>query len=234
MAAIRNCARPWRTAGSVTCRPSPAATRSTPVRAGTEPTSSPRSGRSGPGSDCRPVTAPEGPRLDDRARTSIEPDRADAGGYWWPPVRRNNTTGDTGELAYYRCWSPAPVPRREPVRVAGRRRTIEEGSQPGKTLTGPDQHQVRRRTGRHRRTIPAMLAHALLAITTATERTENPTPQDLFLIALTCNEIHRLFNTFIAEPIRDLRHRLHRSLWRRRHQHRARTSHHHRRQALPA
>ena len=82
-----------------------------------------------------------------------------------------------------------------------------------------------------------MLAYAFLAVTTATERAENPTPQDIngvSLIALTCNEVHRLFNTFIAEPIRDLRHRLHWSLWRRRHQHRARTSHYHRRQALPA
>jgi hypothetical protein len=70
-----------------------------------------------------------------------------------------------------------------------------------------------------------MLAYALLAVLTATERTETPTPPGL--IALTCNEIHRLFNTLITEPIRDLRHRLHWSTWRRPHQHRARTSHYH-------
>jgi SRSO17 transposase len=173
----------------------------------------------------------KGPRFYDWAWTSIEPDRADASGHSWLLVRRNNTTG---ELAYYRCWSPRPVPLRELVRVAGRRWTIEEGFQASKTLTGLDQHQVRRWTSWHRWTILAMLAYAFLAITTATERSENPTPQDLSLIALTCNEIHRMFNTFIVEPIRDLRHRLHWSLWRRRHQHRARTSHHHRRKALPA
>src|SRR5215218_5459120 len=80
----------------------------------------------------------------------------------------------------------------------------------------------------------AMLAYALLAILAATERTQNPTPQRTSLIALTCNEIHRLFNTLIAGPIRDIRHRLHWSTWRRRHQHRARTSHYHRRQTPPA
>ena len=185
----------------------------------------------------------KGPRFYDWAWISIEPsrtnhtdhtDHTDSSGCWWLLVRRNNTTG---ELAYYRCWSPRPVPLRELVRVAGRRWTIEESFQAGKTLTGLDQHQVRRWTSWHRWTILAMLAYAFLAVTTATERTENPTPQDIdgvSLIALTCNEIHRLFNTFIVEPIRDLRHRLHWSLWRRRHQHRARTSHYHRRQALPA
>ncbi|QNE17307.1 hypothetical protein F1D05_04445 [Kribbella qitaiheensis] len=73
-----------------------------------------------------------------------------------------------------------------------------------------------------------MLAYAFL---TATERAETTTPPDL--IALTCNEIHRLFNTLIVEPIQDLRHRLHWSTRRRRHQHRARTSHYQRRQATP-
>jgi hypothetical protein len=50
---------------------------------------------------------------------------------------------------------------------------------------------------------------------------------------LTCNEIKRLFNTFINQPIRDLRHRLRWSIRRRRYQHRARTSHYRRRQAIP-
>jgi hypothetical protein len=123
------------------------------------------------------------------------------------------------------------VPLRELVRVAGRRWTIEESFQASKTLTGLDQHQVRRWTSWHRWTILAMLAHAFLAVLTATERTETSTPPGL--IALTCNEIHRLFNTLIVDSIRDLRHRLHWSTWRRRHQHRARTSHYQRRQAIP-
>jgi SRSO17 transposase len=170
----------------------------------------------------------EGPRFYDWAWISIEPEPeavpSGAQGQRWLLIRRNNTTG---ELAYYRCWSPTTVPLRELVRVAGRRWTIEESFQASKTLTGLDQHQVRRWTSWHRWTILAMLAYAVLA---ATERAETSPG----LIALTCNEIHRLFNTLIVEPIRDLRHRLHWSTWRRRHQHRARTSHYQRRQALPA
>jgi len=42
---------------------------------------------------------------------------------WSLLIRRHR---DTGELAFYRCYSPAPVPLRELVRVAGRRWTIEE------------------------------------------------------------------------------------------------------------
>ena len=169
----------------------------------------------------------KGPRFYDWAWISIEPERADAQGQRWLLIRRNTT----GELAYYRCWSPEPVPLRELVRVAGRRWTVEESSQASKTLTGLDQHQVRRCTSWHRWTILAMLAYALFAVLAATERAETPTPQGL--IALTCNEIHHLFNTLIIEPIQDLRHRLHWSTWRRRHQYRARTSHYQRRQAIP-
>ena len=35
----------------------------------------------------------------------FEPERADTQGQRWLLIRRNNATG---ELAYYRCWSPAP------------------------------------------------------------------------------------------------------------------------------
>lgn len=41
----------------------------------------------------------------------------------------------TGELAFYRTWSPRPVPLRCIVAVAGRRWSIEEGFQTGKELT---------------------------------------------------------------------------------------------------
>jgi SRSO17 transposase len=50
---------------------------------------------------------------------------------------------ETGELAFYRCYSPDPGPLRELVRVAGRRWSIEEAFQASKGLAGPDQHQVR-------------------------------------------------------------------------------------------
>jgi hypothetical protein len=44
-------------------------------------------------------------------------------------IRRHR---DTGELAFYRCYCPQPVPLRELVRVAGRRWTVEESFQAGK------------------------------------------------------------------------------------------------------
>jgi hypothetical protein len=77
-----------------------------------------------------------------------------------------------------------------------------------------------------------MLAHALLAVIAADEHIQTPGPGDL--IALTCNEIRRLFTVYVIEPGR------HRacpdawSRWRRRHQHRARTSHYQRQEAQHA
>ncbi|MEU8307893.1 IS701 family transposase [Actinomadura sp. NPDC048955] len=173
----------------------------------------------------------KGPRFYDWAWIGIEPDRDGIDSHYWLLIRRSNTTG---ELAYYRCWAPPAVPLRELVRVAGRRWTIEESFQASKTLTGLDQHQVRRWTSWRRWTILTMLAYAFLAVVTATERIENPAPQTSSLIALSCNEIKHLFNTLAADPIHSLQHRLRWSIWRRRHQHRARASHYHRRQALTA
>jgi SRSO17 transposase len=148
---------------------------------------------------------------------------------WWLLVRRHRSTG---ELAFYRCYSPDIVPLRELVRVAGRRWTVEESFQAGKGLAGLDEHQVRRWTSWRRWTLLAMLAHALLAVIAAHEHTDQPTPAGL--IALTCNEIRRLFTTFVIEPGRTLTCPHAWSHWRRRHQHRARTSHHQRQEAARA
>ncbi|MEU6895344.1 hypothetical protein ABZ934_26885 [Streptomyces sp. NPDC046557] len=54
-------------------------------------------------------------------------------GQWCLLVRHNRRTG---ELAFYRCFSPRPVPMSELVRVAGRRWTVEETFQASKGLTG--------------------------------------------------------------------------------------------------
>ena len=72
-----------------------------------------------------------------------------------------------------------------------------------------------------------MLAYAYLALLAATERALHHRPAGLIL--LTCNEIHHLFNILIVRPISSLSHRLRWSTWRRRHQHRAKTSHYQRR-----
>jgi hypothetical protein len=120
------------------------------------------------------------------------------------------------------------VPLRELVRVAGRRWAIEEAFQAGKGLAGLDEHQVRGWTSWRRWTLLAMIAHALLAVIAAHT---DPSPPGGGLIALTCNEIRRLFVTFVIEPGRTLTCALGWSLWRRRHQHRARTSHYQRQEA---
>ncbi|MBT3165194.1 transposase [Streptomyces sp. Vc74B-19] len=117
-------------------------------------------------------------------------------------IRRNRATG---ELAYYRCWSPAPVPLATLVRVAGSRWWVEGTFQAGEGLAGLDEHQVRRYTSWFRRVTLAMLAHAFLAVVRADEYTCDPSPDGL--IPLTCNEIQRLFTAFVR-PMRDVVHRL--------------------------
>jgi hypothetical protein len=105
---------------------------------------------------------------------------------------------------------------------------IEERFQTGKGLAGLDQHQVRRWRSWYRWATLAMLAHAFLVVAAVTERTHHPAP--LGLIPLTCNELQHLFAALITWPAGDRAHRLRWSVWRRRHQARARTCHY-RRQA---
>ncbi len=151
------------------------------------------------------------------AWVSIDPGRA---GHRWLLIRRHLRTG---ELAFYRCYSPRHVPLPALVKVAGRRWTTEENFQASKGLTGLDEHQVRRWTSWYRWTTLAMLATAFLTIAAAAEHTRSPAPDGQ--IPLTRNEIARLFAALIIQPMRQIRHLLRWSAWRRRHQHRARTCH---------
>jgi SRSO17 transposase len=153
------------------------------------------------------------------------PAPGDQAGQHWLMIRRNQRTG---ELAYYRCFMPCPVPLAVLVRVAGRRWRIEEAFQTGKGLAGLDQHQVRCWRSWYRWVTLAMLAYAFLVVAAVTEHTRQPPPSGL--IGLTCNEIQHLFAALVARPSGDLGHRLRWSVWRRRHQARARSCHY-RRQA---
>ncbi|MDH6221801.1 SRSO17 transposase [Streptomyces pseudovenezuelae] len=141
-------------------------------------------------------------------------------------IRRNRATG---ELAYYRCFSPRLVPLTELVQVAGSRWRVEETFQSEKGLAGLDKHQVRRYPSWTRWVTLAMLAHAFLAVVRADEHARRPGPAGL--IPLSCNEIQRLFITLVVQPVHDAAHRLGWSDWRRRHQARARTSHYQRQAA---
>jgi SRSO17 transposase len=147
-------------------------------------------------------------------------------GQRWLLVRRHRRTG---KRAYYRAYAPAPLTTL--VRVAGTRWAVEEDFQTGKELTGLDQHQVRTWTSWHRWATLTLLAHAFLTVTAAVEHARAPAPADQ--IPLTRNEIGHLFAVAVLQPIRTIHHRLHWSVWRRRHQHRARTSHYQRQAREP-
>jgi SRSO17 transposase len=161
----------------------------------------------------------KGHRYYDWAWAAIDPGRA---GHRHLLIRRNRRTG---ELAFYRCYSSRHVPLPALVKIAGIRWATEENFQAGKGLTGLDEHQVRRWDSWYRWTTLAMLALAFLSIAAATERARPPPPDQ---IPLTRNEIAALFSTLIIEPVRDTRHRLRWSDWRRRRQHRAKTCHYQR------
>ena len=124
--------------------------------------------------------------------------------------------------------SPRPVTLSTLIRVAGQRWRIEESFQAAKGLTGLDQHQVRRWTSWHRWTTLAMLAHAFLAVATATERDTQPASTSL--ITLTVNEFRRLFDALLLVTQHTVTALLAWSRWRRQHQYRARLSHYRRRQ----
>jgi SRSO17 transposase len=133
-------------------------------------------------------------------------------------IRRNRKTR---EYAFYRAWTPAPVPVQTLVKIAGRRWTIEESFAAGKELAALDEHQVRSWTSWHRWTALAILAHALLSVLAATEPPPDPASG---LIRLTRNEIRRLL-TQAVQPVHDVLHVLHWSIWRRTQQARAHQSH---------
>ena len=166
----------------------------------------------------------KGYRYYDWAWLAIDPGHP---GHRWLLIRRSRRTG---ELAFYRCYSPRPVPLPVLVKVAGTRWTTEENFQAGKGLTGLDEHQVRRWDSWYRWTTLAMLALAFLSITAATEHADPPPAGQ---IPLTRNEIAALFSTLIIDPAKDTRHRLRWSTWRRRCQHRAKTCHYQRQASQP-
>lgn len=143
-------------------------------------------------------------------------------------LRRNDTTGD---IAYYRTYSPTAVPLHTLVNVAGQRWRVEECFQTSKDLTGLDQHQVRRWTSWHGWVTLAMLAHAFLTVITAQERAARPTPDGL--IPTTVNELRRLFDALLIRPNSSPQRLQQWSLWRRQHQARARACHYRRRDEAP-
>jgi SRSO17 transposase len=159
-------------------------------------------------------------------RVPLDATGAPAGWGRWLLVRRNRATG---ELAFYVCAVPEAASLAALVRVAGQRWRVEESFQASKGLCGLDEHQVRCWRSWYRWVTLAMLASAFLAVIAATEREWHPRPPGV--IALTCNEIAHLFATLVIHPAGTALHRLRWSMWRRRHQARARTCHYQRQAA---
>lgn len=141
-------------------------------------------------------------------------------------IRRNHTTG---ELAFYRCWTPERTGLARLVHVAGTRWIVEEGFQTAKGQVGLDQHQVRRWQSWHRFTTLALAALAILTICTADANDDHPQPDT---IQLSVNELRRLINILILHPTGNTTHRLRWSNWRLHHQTRARQAHYNRRLSL--
>ena len=167
----------------------------------------------------------KGDRMYSWAYLPLPPDET---GHQWVLLRRNDCTG---ELAFYRCYSPELVPLGELVYVAGRRWTVEECFQTAKGQAGLDQHQVRTWTSWHRWVTLAMLAMAFLAVVTADERERTPAPAGM--IPFTLNEIRRLLDALTTGPATTTEHVLRWSDWRRKHQATARECHYRRRSEHP-
>jgi len=151
------------------------------------------------------------------------PDDQEDSGHAFLLLRRHRYTGT---VSYYLCWSPGPVPLAKLISVAVARWKIEEDHQQSKQVSGLDSGQVTTWTSWHRWTAICLLAYIFLAVAAAFQRARDEDAGILGLIPVTIPELLRqLRGTVIPEPRRDRAHRDRWSLWRRRHQYRARQAH---------
>jgi SRSO17 transposase len=146
---------------------------------------------------------------------------------------------DPADLAYFYCHVPSgrACSFTILVRVAGRRWPVEEDFRLGKSGFGLADSQVRRYPAITRHLALAMAALAVCATTAALACPRTATlarlpaspdelpPEDPGLIPLTTAEIKRVVN-LVTRAWQSIRHYLHWSWWRRRHQARARWFHH--------
>src|SRR5215210_3495570 len=139
-----------------------------------------------------------GPRLYDWARLEL---LAGFDPSWarWVLTRRSipKTADEPAELAYYVCAGPAETTLEQLIAVAGGRWRIEECFQAAKNEAGLASYQVRDYTAWYRHITLAMLAHAYLSATRATEKKGGPRPGTASSSRLTVPELRRLLNTLI-------------------------------------
>jgi SRSO17 transposase len=130
------------------------------------------------------------------------------------------------QFTFYLTRAPEPMPLAELVRVAGLRWTIESCFEEAKGDTGLDQYEVRAWTGWHRHITLAMLAHAYLTVVRKHAiGGDDPVMQAAGLLPFTVPEVRRLLWHLVWEQPPTRAAVVHWSIWRRRHQQRARECH---------
>ena len=90
-----------------------------------------------------------------------DPDRTEAGR--WLLLRRGIDEPEE-EYAYYLAYGPAGTLAYEPIRIAGRRWSIEDGFEAAKGEVGLEEYEVRKWDGRQRHVTLCLLAHAFLVV----------------------------------------------------------------------
>jgi SRSO17 transposase len=109
----------------------------------------------------------------------------------------------TGQLSYYRCWTPMPVPLSKLIAIAVARWRIEEDHQLSKQAAGLDTGQVIRWRSWHRWTALCLLACTCLAVAVALQRQQDASSDlDAGLIPVTVPELLRLLRDIVIPPPR--------------------------------
>jgi SRSO17 transposase len=175
----------------------------------------------------------KGPRLYDWAYL---PYRSDTAPGWQKGLLIRRKIKKPTEFTFYLTLAPIGTTLAELVRVAGTRWTVEACFEAAKGEVGLDQYEVRSWTGWHRHITLAMLAHAYLAVlrkAAAGKKSGAAVPIELALrrelLPPTVPELRRLLWRLVWARPPAPAHILAWSLWRRRHQQRARRCHWYRR-----
>jgi len=138
----------------------------------------------------------------------------------WLLVRRAVTNPDPN--AYYLAYAPATTAIETLACVAGGRWHVEECFREAKGETGLDEYQVRKWRSWHRHMQLAMLGHLLLT------ELRRDYGEDELLGPLSIAETRRLLAIVMPPARKTFDFRMHWSIWRRRHNHKARQSHYRR------
>ena len=165
----------------------------------------------------------------DRAVSRVSPPEPDEYARW---VRIRRSASEPDEVAYFACGGPPATALNELARVAGTRWSIEDLFELAKGDCGLDEYEVRSWTGWHRHVTLSLFALAIVAAI----RSRVPKPareRGAKLIARTVPEVRKLLLKLVWAFLRPAEQVLAWSVWRRRHQHRARECHYRKRGAKP-